>query len=57
MSFVLNRVNEQQLSLFDSYDNLTEREKKVLNQSWAKYFAEYIFPRIDNSWVYLMMNF
>lgn len=47
MSFVLNPVNEQQLSLFDSYENLTEREKKFLNQSWAKYFAEYIFPKID----------
>ena len=33
MSFVLNPVNEQQLSLFDSYENLTEREKKFLNQS------------------------
>lgn len=47
MSFVLNPVNEQQLSLFDSYENLTEREKKFLNKSWAKYFAEYIFPKID----------
>lgn len=47
MSFVLNPVNKQQLSLFDSYENLTEREKKFLNQSWAKYFAEYIFPKID----------
>lgn len=49
MAFVLNCVNEQQLSLFDSYDNLTEREKKFLNQSWAKYFAEYIFPKIDET--------
>lgn len=47
MSFVLNPVGEQQLSLFDSYENLTEREKKFLNKSWARYFAEYIFPKID----------
>ena len=49
MAFVLNCANEQQLSLFDSYDSLTEREKKFLNQSWAKYFAEYIFPKIDET--------
>lgn len=47
MSFVLNSVEVQQLSLFDSYENLTEREKKFLNKSWARYFAEYIFPKID----------
>lgn len=47
MSFVLNSVDEQQLSLFDSYENLTEREKKFLDKSWAKYFAESIFPKID----------
>lgn len=27
MSFVLNPVNEQQLSLFDSYENLTEGKR------------------------------
>lgn len=47
MAFVLNNVNQQQLSFFDSYNNLTEREKKVLEKSWAKYFSEYIFPQID----------
>jgi len=47
MSFVLNDANEQQLSLWDSFDSLTEREKRFLNKSWAKYFAEYIFPKID----------
>lgn len=49
MSFVLNSANEQQLSLFDSYENLTEREKRFLNKSWAKYFAESIFPKIDET--------
>lgn len=47
MSFVLNNANAQQLSFFDSYHNLTEREKKALDRSWAKYFSEYIFPKID----------
>lgn len=26
---------------------MTEGEKKFLDRSWAKYFAEFIFPRID----------
>lgn len=47
MSFVLNDANEQQLSLWDSFESLTERERKFLEKSWAKYFAEYIFPKID----------
>ena len=45
MSF---RINEsQQVSLFDRTNNLTDRERKYLNKSWAKEFAEYIFPTID----------
>lgn len=47
MSFVLNDVRTQQLSLFDSYNTLTDREKRFLDKSWAKYFAEHIFPKID----------
>ena len=47
MSFVQNRIEEQQLSLFDPLSTLTEREKKFLDRSWAKYFAEFIFPKID----------
>lgn len=47
MSFVFNDANNQQLSFFDSYRSLTDREKKFLDKSWAKYFAEYIFPKID----------
>lgn len=47
MSFVLNDAGVQQLSILDTYHNLTEREKRFLGKSWAKYFAEHIFPRID----------
>lgn len=47
MSFVQNRLEEQQLSLFDPLNTLTERERKFLERSWAKYFAEFIFPKID----------
>lgn len=47
MSFVTNDADMQQLSFFDSYNSLTEREKKFLDKSWAKYFAEHIFPKID----------
>ena len=45
MSFKSN--NSQQLSLSDILYNLTEREIKVLEKSWAKPFAEHIFPAID----------
>lgn len=47
MSFRLNPADSQQLSMFDSYVNLTDREKSFLDKSWAKYFAENIFPKID----------
>ena len=45
MSFVQN--NAQQISISDSYLNLTEREKRILDKSWAKVFSEEVFPRID----------
>ena len=45
MSFVPN--NNQQLSLMDSTFHLTEREKRFLEKSWAKTFAEKVFPAID----------
>ena len=47
MSFVPNRLEEQQLSLFEPLTTMTEREKKFLDRSWAKYFAEFIFPKIN----------
>lgn len=45
MSFKTN--NCQQLSFDDSFMNLTERERKALENSWAKIFADEIFPAID----------
>ncbi len=45
MSFATNQ--SQQISLFDGTSNLTDREKRLLEKSWAKYFAENIFPEID----------
>ncbi len=33
----------QQLSFDDSFAALTEREKKALEKSWAKIFADEIF--------------
>ena len=37
----------QQLASHDSLRNLTERERKALEKSWAKIFADEIFPAID----------
>lgn len=45
MSFRTNTC--QQISLNDKLMNLTEREKKALDKSWAKIFADEIFPAID----------
>lgn len=45
MSFVLNSNN--QINFNDSMFNLTEREKRFLEKSWAKRFAEKIFFNID----------
>ena len=47
MSFKENHC--QQISLTDSFSNLTAREQKALNKSWAKVFADEIFPAIDES--------
>ncbi len=44
MAFATN--SNQQLSLADSTFDLTEREKRFLEKSWAKVFAEKIFPAI-----------
>lgn len=45
MSFRTN--DSQQLSFSDTLYGLTPREQKALQNSWAKVFAEYIFPNID----------
>ena len=42
------RTNDaQQTSIFDSFQSLTPREQKALDRSWAKTFADEIFPKID----------
>ena len=45
MSFSTN--SSQQISIFDATSSLTQKELKILEKSWAKYFAEHIFPAID----------
>ena len=45
MSFKANDC--QQLSLDDSFMTLIERERNALEKSWAKIFADEIFPAID----------
>ncbi len=47
MSFKKN--NYQQISFTDSFSSLTAREQKALEHSWAKTFADEIFPAIDES--------
>ena len=47
MAFVAN--TSQQLTLTDSTFNLTEREKRFLEKSWAKTFSEKVFPAIDEN--------
>ena len=47
MSFVKN--DNQQLTVLDSTSNLTEREKRMLEKSWAKIFADKVFPAIDEN--------
>mgnify|MGYP000503140907 FL=1 len=46
--FCLKNDN-QQLTLLDSTFNLTEREKRMLEKSWAKTFADKVFPAIDEN--------
>ena len=45
MSFFTN--SSQQMTLDDSMYHLTRREQKALEKSWAKPFAEELFPMID----------
>jgi len=45
MSFVPNK--NQQITMDDQYFSFTTRERKVLKKSWATYFADYIFPKIN----------
>lgn len=45
MSYVPN--DSQQMTLDDPIYGLTDREKKFLNHSWAAYFSEHIFNKIN----------
>ena len=45
MSFRKNDTH--QMTLTDSFFGLTEREQKALEKSWAKVFADDVFPMID----------
>lgn len=45
MSFKTNEC--QQISIADSFMNLTARERKALRNSWAQIFSDEIFPAID----------
>lgn len=47
MSFKSNY--NQQITLNDALFGLTDREKSMLEKSWAKSFVEIIFPKIDKS--------
>ena len=47
MSFKTNDC--QQITFNDVLWGLTDREKRMLEKSWAKPFAERIFPLIDES--------
>ena len=42
------RANEaQQMSIYDSYLKLPEHIRKLIDKSWAKDFADYVFPNIN----------
>lgn len=47
MSFRQNQ--SQQITFSDAYWGLTDREKKAIERSWAKTFAEDIFPNINET--------
>jgi hypothetical protein len=45
MSFRTNKF--QQISIMDSYNTLSEREKAFMEKSWAGAFSELVFPQIN----------
>lgn len=47
MSFVLN--TNQQMSLFDSLGFLSQRKLERINNSWAGWFSEHIFTKINET--------
>lgn len=47
MSFRANDPTTNQSSMLDATALMSDREKRFLEKSWAKVFAEEIFPKID----------
>ena len=47
MSFRANDASMNQTSILDATALMSDREKRFLDKSWAKVFAEEIFPLID----------
>ena len=47
MSFVPN--DYEQMSITDPIYSFSERQKRFLKNSWAIYFAEHVFPKIDEA--------
>ena len=47
MSFRGNDASMSQTSMLDTTSLMSDREKRFLEKSWAKVFAEEIFPKID----------
>ena len=47
MSFVSN--DYEQMSITDPIYSFSERQKRFLKNSWAIYFAEHVFPKIDEA--------
>ncbi len=46
----------QQMSFTDSFSRLIFREQKILEKSWAKVFANKIFPTIDKKRFSVLYN-
>ena len=38
---------DPQLSFFDSFEQLSERKKRIVLNSYAKYFSDHIYPKIN----------
>lgn len=47
MSFKANSCDYEQISLNDSFNNLSPRARKIVENSWAKPFADIVFPAIN----------
>lgn len=54
MSFKENAY--QQLFITDSFSGLTAREQKTLEKSWAKVFADELFPAFDEKWFTILYS-